>query len=85
MGLENAPAKKTIDLQNLVLRPVLIQLTILMQKSFIYLFIYLFFVYFWQFYNWTYTHIKKRLAFHKGKPLMTLIEVNTKCAYLEAH
>ena len=52
---------------------------------FIYLFIYLFFVYCWQIYNWTYTHIKKRLAVHKGKPLMTLIEVNTKCAYLEAH
>ena len=30
-------------------------------------------------------HIKKRLAVHKGKPLVTLIEVNTKCAYLEAH
>ena len=31
------------------------------------------------------THMKKRLAVHKGKPLVTLIEVNTKCAYLEAH
>ena len=30
-------------------------------------------------------HIKKRLAVHKGKPIVTLIEVKTKCAYLEAH
>ena len=32
-----------------------------------------------------YTYKKKRLAVHKGKPLMTLIDVNTKCAYLESH
>ena len=51
--------------------------------KFIYLFIYSLFIV--DSFTIEHIHIKKRLAVHKGKPLVTLIEVNTKCAYLEAH
>ena len=57
-----------------------------LQNLFIYLFIYLFVCLLLTDLQLNiYTYKKKRLAVHKGKPLVTLIEVNTKCVYLEAH